>query len=102
MDALTAAGKLDEMLVLDVREAYEVEEGHLPGAVHIPIGQLGFRLFDLDNSRAILVVCETGQRSSTGEELLREHGFDAHNLDGGMWGWRLRNLPVVVPPESGT
>ncbi|HEX2179149.1 MAG TPA: rhodanese-like domain-containing protein [Actinomycetota bacterium] len=97
MDAVTAAGKLEEMLVIDVREAYEVEEGHLPGAVHIPIGQLGFRLFDLDNSRPVLVVCETGQRSGTGQELLTAHGFDAHNLDGGMWGWRLRKLPVVIP-----
>lgn len=97
MDSLTASKKFDEMLVIDVREAYEVEEGHLPGAVHIPIGQLGFRLFELDRSRPVLLVCETGQRSGTGEEMLKEHGFDAHNLDGGMWGWRLRRLPVVVP-----
>lgn len=102
MDALTAARKLDELLVIDVREAYEVEEGHLPGAVHIPIGQLGYRLFDLDDSRPILLVGETGQRSGTGEELLKEHGFDAHNLDGGMWGWRLRGLPMEVPPEAGS
>ena len=100
MDSLTAAGKLDQMLVIDVREDYEVEEGHIPGAVHIPIGQLGHRLFELDRSRPVLLVCETGQRSGDGQELMSSHGFDAHNLDAGMWGWRLRGLPVVVPGEQ--
>lgn len=99
MDALTASKKLDEMLIIDVREAYEVEEGHLPGAVHIPIGQLSHRMYDLERSRPILLVCETGQRSGTGEEILTDSGFEAHNLDGGMWGWRLRGLPVVIPQE---
>lgn len=99
MDAVTASKQLDQMLIIDVREAYEVEEGHLPGAVHIPIGQLSYRLYDLDRTRPILVVCETGQRSGTGEEILKDSGFDAHNLDAGMWGWRLRNLPVVIPQE---
>jgi rhodanese-related sulfurtransferase len=99
VDAVTASKRLDEMLIIDVREAYEVEEGHLPGAIHIPIGQLSHRLYDLDRSRPILLVCETGQRSGTGEEILKDSGFDAHNLDAGMWGWRLRGLPVVVPEE---
>ncbi|HEX2054804.1 MAG TPA: rhodanese-like domain-containing protein [Actinomycetota bacterium] len=100
MDALTAAKKLDEMLVVDVREFYEVDEGHIPGIVHIPLGALGHQHFGLDRSRPVLLVCETGQRSGEAAEFLAAQGFDAHNLDGGMWGWRLRRLPVVVPGED--
>jgi rhodanese-related sulfurtransferase len=100
VDAVTASGRLDEMTVVDVREDYEVEEGHIPGALHIPLGQLGYRHFEVDRSRPVLLVCETGQRSEAAQQMLAAQGFDAHNLDAGMWGWRLRRLPVVVPGEE--
>lgn len=100
MDAKTALERLDDMVIVDVREGYEVAEGHLPGAVHIPLGQLPHRMYELDRTTPVLVVCATGQRSSEAQAFLTANGFDAHNLDGGMWGWGLRQLPVVYPDDQ--
>jgi len=68
VDALTASKKLDEMLIIDVREAYEVEEGHLPGAAHIPIGQLSYRMYDLTGPGRS---CSSARRGSAAAPVRR-------------------------------
>ena len=83
--------------ILDVREPEEFEEGHIPGAVHIPLHDLRQRLDELPRDRPILTHCYVGQRSHIAVRILRQLGFDAYNLSGGYRMYeayqRLRNGP---------
>ncbi|MBI3455439.1 MAG: MBL fold metallo-hydrolase [Candidatus Rokubacteria bacterium] len=85
-----------DLVVLDVREPFEWEEGHIPEARHIPMRQVTGRLADLPRDRAIALVCRGGPRSSTVGSLLLAHGFTRLlNVWGGMTGWMEAGLPVA-------
>lgn len=73
--------------VLDVREAHEVAAGKIPGARHIPLGQLFARLNELDQNKIYIVVCHSGGRSALACEWLSERGFRVKNMVGGMLNW---------------
>ncbi len=88
----------DDALVLDVREDNEYAAGHIPQARHIPLGQLGGRLQELDKfkSRPILVTCRSGQRSARACGMLKKAGFETvYNQAGGILAWERANLPVT-------
>ncbi len=70
--------------LLDVRSALEWEEGHLDGAVHIPLRQLRQRLHELAREKRWVVYCRVGQRGYVAERILRQHGYRAANLTGGL------------------
>jgi NADPH-dependent 2,4-dienoyl-CoA reductase/sulfur reductase-like enzyme/rhodanese-related sulfurtransferase len=70
--------------LLDVREQLEVTAQKVPGALHIPLGQLRARLSELPRDREIHVVCRSGQRSYIATRILLQHGFKAKNVSGGM------------------
>lgn len=74
----------DRGIVLDVRETGEFEAGHVPGALHIPLGQLRSRLDELPQDRDIYVYCQVGQRAYYGTRALRLSGYRAFNLTGGF------------------
>jgi rhodanese-related sulfurtransferase len=69
---------------LDVRMPSEFEGSHLPGAISLPLCFLRLRLKQLDPQLKYVVVCDTGRRSSAGAFILKERGFDAFVLMGGM------------------
>jgi rhodanese-related sulfurtransferase len=73
--------------LLDVRSPDEFRERHLPGAINVPIEELGRRLGELDRGRALIVYCHTGVRAGIAVELLRKAGFRrVHNLGSiGRW-----------------
>jgi NADPH-dependent 2,4-dienoyl-CoA reductase/sulfur reductase-like enzyme/rhodanese-related sulfurtransferase len=73
-----------EGLLLDVREASELEAESVPGAVHIPLGELRKRLSELPREREIHVFCRSGQRAYLATRLLLQRGFRARDLSGGM------------------
>jgi adenylyltransferase/sulfurtransferase len=76
------------LLVLDVREAFEVAICRIPGARHIPLGELPRRLSELDPAADIVVHCKSGGRSARAVSMLREHGFGRTvNLTGGILRW---------------
>ncbi len=77
----------DDVILLDVREDDEFKAGHIPGAEWIPLGQLSSRLDELPKDKTIVAVCRSGNRSAQATELLRQNGFDAHNMQGGMNSW---------------
>jgi rhodanese-related sulfurtransferase len=82
------------LAVLDVREPEEWAAGHVEGAVHIPLGELGERLADVPDGQ-VLVVCKVGGRSARATAWLAAQGRDAVNLDGGMLEWEAAGRPMV-------
>jgi rhodanese-related sulfurtransferase len=84
----------DDVILLDVREDYEFNNGHVPGAAWIPLGELPNRLDELPKDKTIVAVCRSGNRSGQATELLRQQGFDAHNMQGGMLAWQAAGLEV--------
>jgi rhodanese-related sulfurtransferase len=89
-DRLVAGGAL----LLDVREPDEWAAGHAPAAVHVPLRTLPANR--PEPGRAIVAVCRSGARSARAAEALRQWGYDAVNLAGGMQAWATAGLPVVT------
>ena len=81
--------------LLDVREDDEWQAGHIEGAQHIPLGELGERLAELPTGRRIIAVCRSGSRSGAAVRGLRQLGYEAENLDGGVTAWTKAGLPLV-------
>ncbi|QMU96871.1 CoA-disulfide reductase [Microbacterium esteraromaticum] len=82
LEAAVAAGAT----VLDVRSAAEHEAGAIPGSVNISVDELREGLGGLPAGE-LIVHCQVGQRGHTAVRLLRQHGRDARNLDGGYLTW---------------
>ncbi len=82
------------LTVIDVRGESEWHSGHLPGAMHIPLGQLADRIGELP-ATPIVVQCQTGSRSNIAASLLQKMGRDdVHNLTGGYTAWRAKTATV--------
>jgi rhodanese-related sulfurtransferase len=80
--------------LVDVREPGELrDDGRFPGAVHIPLGDLGARASELQGERLVLA-CRSGARSAMAADALRASGYEAYNLDGGILAWERAGLPV--------
>ena len=95
IDAATAAQRAREgALILDVRENDEWQAGHIPGATHIPLGELPTRASELPSDRPIIVACRSGARSAKATKHLVGMGIDATNLDGGTQGWHASGQPL--------
>jgi adenylyltransferase/sulfurtransferase len=80
----------DKHLLLDVREAFELNICQIDGNVHIPLGQLPARLNELADWKDALIVCQckSGRRSMKALETLKKHGFKKLvNLEGGILAW---------------
>ena len=81
--------------LLDVREPYEWQAGHVDGAVHVPMGELLARLGEVPTDREVVVVCKVGGRSAQVVQYLNQAGWSAVNLDGGMYAWAAAGRPMV-------
>jgi glyoxylase-like metal-dependent hydrolase (beta-lactamase superfamily II)/rhodanese-related sulfurtransferase len=89
--------KRNDFVVLDVREREAYARGHVPGALHLPRGQLELKVDQSfpDPDVEILAVCELGRISTLAAATLRELGFRrAVALDGGMKSWREGGYPL--------
>jgi len=92
----------NDFIMLDVREKDAFAAGHVPGAVHLPRGQLELRVNDIlpDPGVEILAICEFGKISTLAAATLRDLGFArAAALDGGMAVWRESGYPVEQSPQ---
>lgn len=77
----------EKLNIIDVREVEEVQEGHIPGAVNIPLGIIPLRLSELNKDTPYIVVCRSGGRSGQATSYLEEQGHDVTNMIGGMLAW---------------
>lgn len=82
-----------ELQIIDVREPDEWQAGHIQTARHIPMDELPDRLDEIDRDQPLVTVCRSGSRSGKMADLLREHGYDAQNMEGGMEAWDDADLP---------
>jgi rhodanese-related sulfurtransferase len=90
--------KLDReepLILLDVREDEELALARIPGAVHIPMNELPGRHGELDKAKPIAVLCHSGVRSAHVTHHLRELGYDAANVSGGIDAWSVSVDPSV-------
>jgi len=85
-----------DVLVLDVREQWEYDEGHIPGVTLIPMGEVPARLSEIPTDKEVIVTCRTGNRSGQVTDFLRQNGFDnVHNMSGGIVAWEAAGYEVV-------
>lgn len=86
------------VIILDVRTKAEFDSpsGHVRGSLLVPVQELEARIAELApyKTRTIIAVCRSGNRSGKATQILREHGFEALNMAGGMNRWNAEGLPV--------
>jgi glyoxylase-like metal-dependent hydrolase (beta-lactamase superfamily II)/rhodanese-related sulfurtransferase len=91
--------------LVDVRAKREFQTGHIEGAINIPAPDLRERYKVLETRVPIVIVCNTGHRSSLGASILKQRGFkDVSNLAGGMTGYNAAGYgaecPMCVAPHT--
>lgn len=92
--------RLSEYRLLDVRQPVEYEQGHLPGALLIPLSDLQGSLGHIDQDKTVIVYCRSGNRSLSATNLLRSAGFkNVFNMDGGILSYG--GTIASGPPEGG-
>ena len=80
--ALTAGAAL-----IDVREVEEFERARVPGALLIPLAEVGERRSEIPCDAHVYIICAKGGRSRTAAEFLQENGIEAVNVAGGTEAW---------------
>ena len=84
-----------DVVLIDVREPWEYNEGHIPGVKLIPLGQLTNKLDEIPKDKFVVMTCRSGNRSNQATQFLRSQGFDnVHNMLGGILAWQKAGLPV--------
>ena len=84
----TAAALADDSSqVIDVREPYEREAGHIPGSEHVELQELPSRADSVDRDRPVIFTCRTGSRSLMAAQAFRRAGYDAWSMAGGLEQW---------------
>ncbi|MDB5052576.1 MAG: sulfurtransferase [Bacilli bacterium] len=77
-----------KLTIIDVREAEEVAEGIIPGAIHIPLAEIPQRMSEIPQTDEIILVCRSGKRSQKAYEFLQSQGVPGlKNMSGGMLEW---------------
>ena len=96
----TGAQALEGAIWVDVREADEWEQGHLPNAVLVPRGNLESRIERVapDKAKPVVLYCAVGARSAFAAKSLLDLGYtDVHSLAGGIEDWKRDGLAIVMP-----
>jgi len=94
-DLYAQLGKPDVMIV-DVRTPAEYAEGHIAGAVNLPLQTIESWYKDLPKDKPVYLYCRSGNRSQQAAEFLKKKGFsNIYNEEGGLIAWKERNYPLV-------
>lgn len=82
--------------VLDVRTPAEFAEGHIAGAVNLPLDQVEARADEVPGDRPVYVICRSGNRSAQASVILKKANRDVRNVGGGMNDWGAAGYPVSL------
>jgi rhodanese-related sulfurtransferase len=88
-----------ELQVIDVREPYERDAGHIAGTRHIELNKLSAAAASLDPQRPVVFYCRVGARSTMAAQALRAAGFEAYSMSGGILRWA--DEQRALSPEGG-
>jgi rhodanese-related sulfurtransferase len=88
-----------ELQVIDVREPYEHEAGHIAQARHIELERLASQADSIDRDRPVYFHCRLGVRSAMATQAFRASGYEAYSMRGGLMAWADAGLPLA--PEGG-
>ena len=97
LDAATLAAKLEagNVQLIDVRTAQEFADGHIAGAINVPLDRFDPQSLDGSGGKEVILYCRSDRRSGIAAGKLAEHsGQDAVHLDGGIIGWEAAGMPV--------
>jgi rhodanese-related sulfurtransferase len=86
--------------VIDVRELYEREAGHIDGTRHIELVKLTSEAASVERERPVVFYCRVGGRSQMAAQAFRASGYEAYSMDGGLRRWAQEGRPLT--PEGGT
>jgi rhodanese-related sulfurtransferase len=86
--------------VIDVREAYEREAGHIAGTRHIELNNLTAAAPTVDSARPVIFYCRVGGRSTMAAQAFRASGYEAYSMTGGLRRWADEGRPLA--PEGGS
>ncbi len=85
--------------VVDVREVYEREAGHIDGTRHIELPGLPAAVDSLERGRPVVFYCRVGSRSQMAAQAFRASGFEAYSMRGGLVRWASEGRPLA--PDGG-
>jgi rhodanese-related sulfurtransferase len=89
-----------EIQLVDVREPYEHDAGHIAGARHLQLSELSSAAESIARDRPVVFYCRVGARSDMAAQAFRASGWDARNMEGGLVAWAREGLPLE--PGDGT
>ena len=85
--------------LVDVREDYERQAGHIEGSRHIELNMLTSQAATLATDRPVVFYCRVGSRSLMAAQAFRASGFQAHSMSGGLLRWAQEGRPIS--PDGG-
>lgn len=97
----TARGRDEGVPLIDVRQPEEYDAGHVPGALLIPLSEVGLRVAEVPTGGPVHVICHLGNRSEKAVQFLRRRGIDAYSVTGGTKAWVDSGRPVVSGSKPG-
>lgn len=88
-----------QLQLVDVRESYEREAGHIDGSRHIELTSLSSQADSLEQGRAVVFYCRSGARSLMAAQAFRASGYEAYSMSGGLLQWAQEERDLV--PDGG-
>ena len=95
--AVAAQKQAQKWPLFDISEEFEFQKRRIEGSKRLDYAAFQAQKWDeLPRNRPFIVACRVGHRSQLVVQKLRKSGFDAHNLNGGLWEWESQNLPIEL------
>jgi|ERR1700722_12306553 rhodanese-related sulfurtransferase len=85
--------------VIDVREGYERDAGHIAGTRHVELTELSAQAPSIERERPVVLYCRVGARSTMAAQALRASGYQAYTMRGGLLRWAQEGRPLS--PQDG-
>jgi hydroxyacylglutathione hydrolase len=86
----------DEVMLIDVRQQSEWDEGHIPGAIHFEGGRVAWEALPFPHDRTLAIQCSSGNRSMSVSSVLRRRGYrNVVQVEGGITKWKMYGFPVT-------